>query len=104
MNLDATFDAVCCFGALYLIPDQLTAIREMIRVPVPGGRIAITTGHRADNLAGELVRFAGGLGGLRVFDGHVFPDLFTECGLVEVEQHVHRTFQYLTAIRPAGAE
>lgn len=101
---DETFDAVCCFGALYLIPDPLTATREMIRVLAPGGRIAITTSHRPDNLIGEITRVAGGVSGLRVFDGHVFPDLFAECGLVEVEQQVHRTFQYLTATRPAEPE
>ncbi|WP_040838609.1 class I SAM-dependent methyltransferase [Nocardia brevicatena] len=101
---DATFDAACCFGALYLIPDPLIATREMIRVPAPGGRIAITAGHRADSLVGEITRFAGSLSDLRVFDGHVFPDLFTECGLVEVKQQVHRTFQYLTAVHPAEPE
>jgi SAM-dependent methyltransferase len=28
-----TFDAVCCFGALYLMPDPLRVAREMVRVP-----------------------------------------------------------------------
>lgn len=32
---DGTFDAVCCFGALYLIPDPIAATREMIRVLTP---------------------------------------------------------------------
>ncbi|MGW4371169.1 class I SAM-dependent methyltransferase [Nocardia takedensis] len=97
---DASFDAVACFGALYLIPDPLAATAEMVRVLAPGGRIAITTSHHADNLVGHASRLGGGLLGLRVFDEHTFPDLFAELGLVEIEQRVHRTFQYLSATRP----
>ena len=48
---DATFDAVSCYGALYLMDDPTGALGEMIRVLRPGGRIAVLTtcarGHRA---------------------------------------------------------
>ncbi|SNY81327.1 Ubiquinone/menaquinone biosynthesis C-methylase UbiE [Nocardia amikacinitolerans] len=98
---DGVFDAVCCFGALYLIPDPLTATREMVRVLAPGGRIAITTSHRADTPFGRASRFVGGLSGLRVFDDSTFPDLFRELGLVEIDQRVHRLLQYVSATRPA---
>lgn len=100
---DDTFDAVCCFGALYLIPDPLAATREMIRVLAPGGRIAISTSHRADNAFGDLTRVVGGSAGLRVFDGRTFPELFAASGLVGIEQRVHRLFQYVTAVRPDSA-
>ncbi|WP_328388875.1 class I SAM-dependent methyltransferase [Nocardia sp. NBC_00416] len=99
---DGTFDAVCCFGALYLIPDPLIAAREMVRVLAPGGRIAITTSHRPDNPLGELTRLTAGVSGLRMFGGRTFPDLFTAAGLVDIDQQVHRFFQYVTATRPAA--
>lgn len=33
---DATFDAVCCFGALYLMPEPFRVAHEMVRVLRPG--------------------------------------------------------------------
>ncbi|MEV0298016.1 methyltransferase domain-containing protein [Nocardia sp. NPDC050710] len=98
---DGTFDAVCCFGALYLIPDPLAATREMVRVLAPGGRIAITTSHRADTAFGHASRIVGGWSGLRVFDNDTFPELFAELGLVDIDQRVHRLLQYVRARRPA---
>ncbi|MFI9510705.1 class I SAM-dependent methyltransferase [Nocardia sp. NPDC052566] len=98
---DGSFDAVCCFGALYLIPDPIAATREMIRVLAPGGRIAITTSHRADTPFGYASRVVGGWSGLRVFDNDTFPRLFAEAGLVDIDQQVHRVLQYLSATRPA---
>src|SRR5262245_56459220 len=38
---DGTFDAVCCFAALYLIEEPMRAIDELVRVLAPGGRIAL---------------------------------------------------------------
>ncbi|WP_054815921.1 class I SAM-dependent methyltransferase [Nocardia arizonensis] len=98
---DGTFDAVCCFGALYLIPDPLTATREMVRVLAPGGRIAITTSHGTDSPFGHASRIVGGWSGLRVFDDDTFPELFAALGLVDIEQRVHRVLQYVSATRPA---
>ncbi|MBP1159456.1 ubiquinone/menaquinone biosynthesis C-methylase UbiE [Rhodococcus sp. PvR099] len=42
---DGTFDAVCCYAALYLVPEPMTVVDEMIRVLSPGGRIAVMTGY-----------------------------------------------------------
>ncbi|MQY18175.1 class I SAM-dependent methyltransferase [Nocardia macrotermitis] len=97
---DGSFDAVCCFGALYLIPDPLTAAQEMIRVLAPGGRIAISTSHRDENWFGRAGTVIGGISGLRLFDLDLFPALFAQAGLVEVEQRVHGLLQYLSATRP----
>ena len=97
---DGSFDAVCCFGALYLIPEPIVATREMIRVLAPGGRIAISTSHRAEGWFGRVSGLVGGAGGLRVFDPDTFPDLFAEAGLTEVEQQVHGLMQYVAATRP----
>ena len=38
---DGSFDAVCCFAALYLIEDPLLAVAEIARVLAPGGRVAL---------------------------------------------------------------
>jgi ubiquinone/menaquinone biosynthesis C-methylase UbiE len=40
---NASFDAVSCYGALYLMADPVGSLREMIRVQRPGGRIAVVT-------------------------------------------------------------
>ena len=42
---DETFDAVCCFGALYLMPEPFRVAHEMVRVLRPGGRVAILTSY-----------------------------------------------------------
>jgi SAM-dependent methyltransferase len=98
---DQTFDAVCCFGALYLMPKPFQVAREMVRVLTPGGRVAILTSY-----AGELapVRHALTAGarviGLQMFDRHAFVELFRSAGLVEVEQQTQRTLQFVTARKP----
>lgn len=69
---DGTFDAVCCFGALYLIPDPIAATREMIRCSRRAARIAITTSFREDNLFGRASTVAAGLSGLRLFGRDTF--------------------------------
>ena len=45
----ATFDAVSCYGALYLMDEPFDSLREMIRVLKPGGRIdtSLSSEHRA---------------------------------------------------------
>lgn len=98
---DGSFDAICCFGALYLIPDPMVAAQEMLRVLAPGGRIAISTSYRYRNRFGRTVCAAlGGAMGVRFFEVDVFPKLFAEAGLVDVEQEVHGLLQYLSATRP----
>jgi ubiquinone/menaquinone biosynthesis C-methylase UbiE len=99
---DETFDAVCCFGALYLIPEPFRVAHEMIRVLRPGGRIAILTSYARQppplNLA---VNTTARLIGLTMFDKDAFVDLFTEAGLTDVEQQTQRALQFVTAAKPA---
>jgi ubiquinone/menaquinone biosynthesis C-methylase UbiE len=99
---DQTFDAVCCFGALYLMPEPFQVAREMVRVLTPGGRLAILTSYdgqptpvrRAASAAARAI-------GLRMFDRHAFVDLFSSAGLVDVEQQTQRFLQFVTARKPA---
>lgn len=97
---DETFDAVACFGALYLIPDPFRVAREMIRVLRPGGRIAILTSYAGQpppiNFA---VNATARLIGLTMFDRAAFVDLFTSAGLVDVEQQTQRALQFVTGTK-----
>lgn len=99
---DATFDAVCCFGALYLMPEPFGVAREMVRVLEPGGRIAILTSYVPDLAAVRRVMTAGaGVIGLTMFDRHDFVDLFSSAGLVDIEQQTQRALQFVVAAKPA---
>lgn len=99
---DGTFDAVCCFGALYLMPEPLRVAAEMARVLAPGGRIAILTSCKSAVAPVRLATApAARAVGLTMFDDHTFVDLFTSAGLADVEQDVQRVLQYVTATKPA---
>jgi SAM-dependent methyltransferase len=98
---DETFDAVCCFGALYLMPDPFGVTREMIRVLRPGGRIAILTSYAGQAPPLRQVLGAGArVLGMEMFDREAFVDLFASAGLVDVRQQVQRALQFVTAARP----
>jgi ubiquinone/menaquinone biosynthesis C-methylase UbiE len=102
---DETFDAVCCFGALYLMPEPFAVAHEMVRVLRPGGRLAILTSydgqpapvrHAATTAARAI--------GLRMFDRHAFVDLFGSAGLVDVQQQTQRFLQFVTARKRQAIE
>ncbi len=98
---DETFDAVCCFGALYLMPEPFRIAREMVRVLGPGGRIAILTtysGQRAP-IRHALDAAAGAIG-LTMFDQDSFVDLFSSAGLVDIDQQTQRGLQFVVAAKP----
>jgi ubiquinone/menaquinone biosynthesis C-methylase UbiE len=101
---DESFDAVCCFGALYLMPEPFRVAGEMVRVLKPGGRIAILTSYVPD--AGVLRRLmtttARGIG-LRTFGRREFVDLFAAAGLVDIEQQTQRAVQFVVAAKPEAA-
>ncbi len=65
---DASFDAVCCFAALYLIERPIDALDEIARVLAPGGRVALLSScHRGPlpvTMTGAIVRR---LTGVRIF-------------------------------------
>ncbi|BBX72286.1 methyltransferase domain-containing protein [Mycobacterium shinjukuense] len=98
---DETFDAVCCFGALYLMPEPFRIAHQMVRVLAPGGRIAILTSYsgQAAPIRRALTAAAGVIG-LTMFDRHSFVDLFSSAGLVNIEQQTQRALQFVTAAKP----
>ncbi len=98
---DETFDAVCCFGALYLMPEPFHVAHEMVRVLRPGGRVAILTSYAGQTPpVAHAMAASARLIGLRMFDRHAFVDLFTSSGLVDVQQQTQRTLQFVTAGKP----
>jgi ubiquinone/menaquinone biosynthesis C-methylase UbiE len=98
---DETFDAVCCFGALYLMPEPFQVAREMVRVLRPGGRVAILTSYASRIPAVRYATKASAKAiGLRLFDRDVFVDLFAKSGLVDIEQQIQRNLQFVTAGKP----
>jgi SAM-dependent methyltransferase len=98
---DATFDVVCCFAALHLVPEPIRVLQEMIRVLVPGGRIAVMTTYGRESL---LIRKGLELGaemcGVRVFDRTTVPGFFAAAGLTEIDQQLRGISQFVMARRP----
>jgi SAM-dependent methyltransferase len=99
-----SFDAVCCFAALYLIEEPMRAIEEIVRVLAPGGRVALlascSRGPLPVSAANSVVQ---GLSGVRVFGRDELTGALAESGLVEVEQRVAGLAQFVSASRPLAA-
>lgn len=98
---DETFDAVCCFGALYLMPEPFRVAGEMMQVLRPGGRIAILTSYAPEPAAVRhaMTVIARSIG-LTVFDRRAFVDLFSSAGLIDIEQQTQRAVQFVVAAKP----
>jgi ubiquinone/menaquinone biosynthesis C-methylase UbiE len=98
---DGSFDAVCCFAALYLIEEPLQAVAEIARVLAPGGRVALLSsvnrGLVPVAVSDAVVR---GLTGVRIFGRDELTDALAGHGLVEVRQRVAGYAQFVSARRP----
>ena len=98
---DESFDAVCCFAALYLFSDPMRAIAEMERVLAPGGRIAILTScHRGPAPLHPVVGLSSFVSGVRVFGRDEITGTFESLGLRDVSQRVTGVAQFVNARKP----
>ena len=100
---DAGFDAVCCYAALYLVPEPFTVLVEMLRVLAPGGRIALMTSYRGSGQPRRSVRTVlGWAAGMRLFDRDELTGVLRASGLVDIHQQLRGVTQFVNARRPAS--
>jgi ubiquinone/menaquinone biosynthesis C-methylase UbiE len=89
-----SFDAVCCYGALYLFDDPWAAVDAMTRVLVPGGRIVILTTRRLGTpLIGLGSDLLSRLSGVRMFGSGEVSEALSARGFVEVRQRSYGVMQ-----------
>ncbi|OHT88907.1 class I SAM-dependent methyltransferase [Mycobacteroides saopaulense] len=97
---DGSFDAVCCFAALYLVPEPFKVLDEMIRVLAPGGRIAVMTsctrGPAALRSASVTLAARSGLHG---FDRSDITSVLRDKGFQEIEQEIRGLSQFISATK-----
>ncbi|MFF5260418.1 class I SAM-dependent methyltransferase [Actinomadura viridis] len=98
---DASFDAVCCFGALYLIDDPWGALDAMVRVLKPGGRLVVLTSRRPPlPVSGRAAGAIAGRAGLRLFGDREVTGFLEGRGLAEVRRRLYPGLQFVGARKP----
>jgi SAM-dependent methyltransferase len=97
---DGSFDAVCCFAALYLIEEPLRAVAEIARVLAPGGRVALLSSVARGPLpAGLPDAFVRPLTGVRIFGRDDLTGALRAHGLVDVQRRISGFAQFVSARR-----
>jgi SAM-dependent methyltransferase len=93
-----SFDAVCCYGALYLFEDPWAAIAGMARVLRPGGRLVVLTTRRpALPLVGHGLGALGHLTGIRMFGPEELSQALATAGFVSVHRRSYGLMQFAGA-------
>ncbi len=98
----SSFDAVCCFGALHLFEPPLQALDEIVRVLGPGGRVALMTTCDPDSAPGGDAIAVRKHGGMLMFARDQVTAALGERGLLEIEQRVTGSIQFISARKPIG--
>ncbi|HEX3324747.1 MAG TPA: methyltransferase domain-containing protein [Solirubrobacterales bacterium] len=99
-----SFDAVCCFAALYLIEDPVRALGEIVRVLAPGGRLALMSTCIRRPLPMPLTNtVVQGLSGVRIFDRDELTRALAKQGVTEVEQRVAGLAQFVSGRKPSAS-
>jgi ubiquinone/menaquinone biosynthesis C-methylase UbiE len=95
---DGSFDAICCFAALYLIERPMQALDEIARVLAPGGRVALLSScNRGPLPAGTTNAVVRSLSGVRIFARDELTRALRDRGLTSIEQRVTGLAQFVSA-------
>jgi ubiquinone/menaquinone biosynthesis C-methylase UbiE len=98
-----SFDAVCCFAALYLIERPLKAVEEIVRVLAPGGRVALLASVQRGPLPAVVSNLATRpLTGVRIFGRDELTGALAGQGMGKVARRVTGLAQFVSARKPAG--
>ncbi len=92
---DGAFDAVCCFAALHLFEEPLTALDEMRRVLGPGGRIALMTSVRRQLSLPPFKPLLERASGMRLFESDEVVDALRARGFENVRQRLAGMVQFV---------
>ncbi|MFW0789255.1 class I SAM-dependent methyltransferase [Gordonia sp. CPCC 205333] len=97
---DNTFDTVTCLAALYLIPDPLPVIDELVRVCRPGGEVVIFTSVHTEVTRLPGVATVAAVGGYRMFEPWEITGRLHDAGVTDVEQTIIGLGQYVIGRKP----
>jgi ubiquinone/menaquinone biosynthesis C-methylase UbiE len=98
---DGSFDAVCCFAALYLIEEPMKALAEIGRVLAPRGRVALlATCHRGPMPISAMRAMTRKTSGATVFHRDDLTSALAAEGFVDIEQRVIGFAQYVSGHKP----
>jgi ubiquinone/menaquinone biosynthesis C-methylase UbiE len=98
---DASFDAICCFAALYLIEEPMRALGEIVRVLAPGGRVALLASCNRGLLPARTTNaIVRRLSGVRIFGRDELTRALADDGMVEVRQWIAGLAQFVSARKP----
>lgn len=101
---DSSFNAICCFAAMYLIEEPMRALAEIVRVLAPGGRLALMTScNRGPLPVGATNAIVRRLSGVRFFGRDELTQALIDDGLVEIEQQVTGLAQFVSGRKPEVA-